>query len=148
MTAPFKLLSMKFPMLSITFCQFVSYFPPSVGSIFVNALFFIGKQFVFHGKFEDIDDWFNKDLNVTYIKNWNVLLHVFIVFVEQIAKMLPTIFWPMDRPKNKDPKKINDTNDVVKEKDTGGMANKDPFPQGRKIRWKDPKKDEQSKDTR
>ena len=68
--------------------------------------------------------------------------------VKQIAKMLPMIFGPKDRPKMQDPKKIQDTNDVVEERDTGGMANKDTLPQGKQIRWKDMEKDEQSKDTK
>ena len=47
-----------------------------------------------------------------------------------------------------DPKMIQDTDDVVEERDTGGTANKDTLPQGKQIRWKDMEKDEQSKDTK
>ena len=68
--------------------------------------------------------------------------------VEQITKMLPMIFQPKDRPKIQDPKKIQDTDDVVQERDTGGMENKDTLPQERKVRWKDLEKDEQKKDAR
>ena len=45
--------------------------------------------------------------------------------VEQITKMPLMIFWPKDRPKIQDPKKIQDTNDMVETRDTGGMANED-----------------------
>ena len=51
--------------------------------------------------------------------------------VEQIAKMLPMISCPQDRPKMQDPKKIQNTNDMVEERDTGGMANKDTLQHGR-----------------
>ena len=58
--------------------------------------------------------------------------------------MLSTIFWPKDRPKIQDPKRIQDTYDMVEERDTRGMVNKDTLPQTRKVKWKDMEKDEQS----
>ena len=69
------------------------------------------------------------------------------VVVEQLAKMPPKIVQPKDRPKIQNQKMIQDTNNVVEEWDTGGMANRDTLPQVRKLRWKDLEKDEHSKDT-
>ena len=45
-------------------------------------------------------------------------------------------------------KKIQGTDDVVDESDTGGLVNKNTLPQVRKERWKDLEKGEQSKATR
>ena len=43
--------------------------------------------------------------------------------VEQTTKMLPMILQPKERPKIQDTKKMQDTDDVVTKRDTGGMAN-------------------------
>ena len=66
-------------------------------------------------------------------------------FVGHQAKMPPMIFHSKDRQKIHDPKKIQDTDDVVRNRDTGGIANRDTLSMTTKIRWKDLKKEEQSK---
>ena len=48
-----------------------------------------------------------------------------VITIEQSTKMPPMILRPEDRPKIQDAKKIQDTNDLVAKKDTGGMANED-----------------------
>ena len=41
-----------------------------------------------------------------------------------------------------DPKRIQDTDDVGGNGDTGGMAKRDTLPMARKVRWKDLKEEE------
>ena len=44
--------------------------------------------------------------------------------------------------------KIQDTDDVVGNRNMGGMAKRNTLPMARRVRWKDLEKEKQSKDTR
>ena len=62
--------------------------------------------------------------------------------------MPPTILCSKDRQKIQDTKKIQDTNDMVGNRDTGGIAKRDIMQMIRKVRRNDLKKEGKSKDTR
>ena len=57
--------------------------------------------------------------------------------VEQTTKIQPIILQPKDRQKIGVIKKIQDTNDIVEEQDTRGIANEDILQLAKKVRWKD-----------
>ena len=53
------------------------------------------------------------------------------------VEFLPSALRYKDRPKIQDPKKIQDTYDVVTKKDTRCLANEDTLLLSKKVRWKD-----------
>ena len=64
------------------------------------------------------------------------------------AKMPPMILPLKEGQKIQDTKKIQNTNDMIGKRDNGGIAKRDTMQMMRKLRWKDLKKEEKSKDTR
>ena len=60
-----------------------------------------------------------------------------MVSVGSHAKIPLMIMCSKDRQKIHDRKKIQDTNDMVGNKDTGGIAKRDNMQMIKKVRWKD-----------